>query len=201
MLCEWLSRGAVCSSVHSLFGLPGGSSCTHEEVLLGRLLEAAVDALRAGRILRPAEVHHFLDLLVAKSGVEALLSLLVREEAVGIDWDYCPLGFALGRAVTVFAGELVEKAEEFYAPYAALMMRFGMVHIFASASSDEEKEEAFRRYGAEAVVTCLRRPRWRLKTYVVACDAASPAAETLVRAMGQRPYAGALRLAPGVYVE
>gem|GEM_PF-7011713 len=201
MLCEWLTRGAVCSSVHSLFGLPGGSSCTHEEVLLGRLLEAAVDALGSGRVLRPAEVRHLLDLLVAKSGAEALLSLLVREDAVGVDWDYCPLGFALGRAVTVFAGELVERAEEFYAPYSALMQRFGMVHVFAYASTDEEREEAFRRYGVEAVVTCLRRPPWRIKTYVVACDAANAAADVLMRAMGQRPYTGSTRLAPGVYVE
>jgi len=194
-------RGALCSSAHSLFGLPGGARCTHEEVLLGRLVEAAVDALREGRVLRPAEVHHLLDLLVAKSGAEALLALLMREEAVGVDWDYCPLGFALGRAVTVFAGELVGRAEEFYAPYSALMQRFGMAHVFAYASTDEEREEAFRRYGVEAVVTCLRRPPWRLKTYVVACDAANAAAEALVRAMGQRPYAGSLRLAPGVYVE
>jgi len=201
VLCEWLLRGAVCSSAHSFFGLPSGSSCTHDEVLLGRLLEAAVDALREGRVLRPAEVHGMLDLLVAKSGAEALLALLMREDAVGVDWDYCPLGFALGRAVTVFAGELVERAEEFYAPYSALMQRFGMVHVFAYASTDEEREEAFRRYGVEAVVTCLRKPQWRIKTYVVTCDAANAAADVLMRAMGQRPYTGSMRLAPGVYVE
>jgi hypothetical protein len=74
------------------------------------------------------------------------------------------------------------------------------MHVFAEAHSDEEREAAFRRYGAEAVVTCLRRPPWKLKTYVVSCDAPNPVAEAVAKALGVQLQTGSIRIAPGVYV-
>jgi hypothetical protein len=147
----------MCSSVYSRFSLPRGTSCTPEEVMLGRLVELAVAALREGRTLAPAEAYEFLEVLVAKSAAEVVLKHVVTEEVVGVDWDFCPLGFALERSA-VFAGSLVGRAEEFYEPYSVILRHFGVVHVFAEAYTDEEREAAFRRYGAEAVVTCLRRP-------------------------------------------
>ena len=162
-------------------------------------MELAVAALREGRALAPAEVSELLEMLVAKSAAEVLLKHIVTEEVVGVDWDFCPLGFALERPA-VFAGALVRRAEEFYEPYSLLMRHFGMMHVFAEAHSDEEREEAFRSYGAEAVVTCLRRPPWRLKTYVISCDAPNPVAETITKALGVRLQTGSIRIAPGIYV-
>ncbi len=199
VLCEWLSRGAVCSSAYRHFALPRGTSCTQEEVMLGRLVELAAAAVREGRTLAPAEAHEFLEMLVAKSAVEVVLKHLIKEEVVGVDWDFCPLGFALERSA-VFAGFLVRRAEDFYEPYSLLIRHFGVAHVFAEAHTDEEREAAFRRYGAEAVVTCLRKPPWRLKTYVVACDAPSPVAEVVAKALGVQLQAGSTRVAPGVYV-
>jgi len=166
---------------------------------LGRLVELAVAALREGRTLAPAEAYEFLEMLVAKSAAEVVLKHIVAEEVVGVDWDFCPLGFALERSV-VFAGSLVRRAEEFYEPYSFLMRHFGMVHVFAEAHTDEEREDAFRRYGAEAVVTCLRKPPWKLKTYVVSCDAPNPVAEAVAKALGVQLQTGSIRIAPGVYV-
>jgi hypothetical protein len=199
VLCEWLTRGAVCSSAYRHFALPRGASCTQEEVALGRLVELAVAALREGRALAPAEAYEFLEMLVARSAAEVVLKHIVTEEVVGVDWDFCPLGFALERSV-VFAGSLVRRAEEFYEPYSYLMRHFGVVHVFAEAHTDEEREAAFRRYGAEAVVTCLRKPPWRLKTYVVTCDAPNPAAEAVAKALGFQLQTGSIRAAPGIYV-
>lgn len=199
VLCEWLARAAVCSSAYSRFALPRGTSCTQEEVMLGRLVELAAAALREGRTLAPAEVSELLEMLVAKSAAEVVLKHIVAEEVVGVDWDLCPLGFALERSA-VFAGMLVRRAEEFYEPYSLLMRHFGMMHVFAEAHSDEEREAAFRRYGAEAVVTCLRRPQWRLKTYVVSCDAPNPVAEAVAKALGVQLQTGSIRIAPGIYV-
>jgi len=199
VLCEWLSRGAMCSSAYQHFALPRGTSCTQEEVLIGRLVELAVAAVREGRALAPTDVFEFLELLVAKSAAEVILSYIVKEEVVGVDWDHCPIGFALERSA-VFAGALVKRAEEFYEPYSAILRHFGVVHIFAEAHTDEEREDAFRRYGAEAAVTCLRRPQWRLKTYVVSCDAPNPVAETVAKALGVQLQTGSIRVAPGIYV-
>jgi hypothetical protein len=199
MLCEWLSRGAMCSSAYSRFALPRGTSCTQEEVMLGRLAELAVAALREGRTLAPAEAYEFLEMLVVKSAVEVVLKHIVKEEVVGVDWDFCPLGFAMERSA-VFAGALVRRAEEFYEPYSVILRHFGMVHVFAEARTDEEREDAFRRYGAEAVVTCLRKPPWKLKTYVVSCDAPNPVAEAVAKALGVQLQTGSIRIAPGVYV-
>ena len=163
------------------------------------MVELAVAAVREGRALAPAEAYEFLEVLVAKSAVEVVLKHLVKEEVVGVDWDFCPLGFALERSA-VFAGALVRRAEEFYEPYSYLMRHFGMVHVFAEAHTDEEREDAFRRYGAEAVVTCLRKPPWRMKTYVVSCDAPNPVAETVAKALGVQLQTGSIRVAPGIYV-
>jgi hypothetical protein len=199
VLCEWLARGAVCSSAYRHFALPRGTSCTPEEVMLGRLVELAVAAVREGRTMAPSEASELLEVLVAKSAAEVMLRHIVKEEVVGVDWDFCPLGFALERPI-VFAGALVRRAEEFYEPYSVLMKHFGMVHVFAEARTDEEREDAFRRYGAEAVVTCLRRPPWKLKTYVVSCDAPNPAAEAVAKALGVQLQTGSIRIAPGIYV-
>jgi hypothetical protein len=199
MLCEWLVRAAMCSSVHGRFALPRGTSCTPEEVMLGRLVEMAVNALREGRTLTPAESYEFMEMLVVKSAAEVVLKHLVEEEVIGVDWDFCPLGFALERS-TVFAGALVRKAEEFYEPYSFLMRHFGVVYIFAEAHSDQEREAAFRQYGVEAVITCLRKPPWRLKTYVVSCDTPNPVAEVVAKAMGVQLQTSSNRIAPGVYV-
>ena len=199
MLCEWLARGAMCSSAYRHFALPRGTSCTQEEVMLGRLVELAVAAVREGRALAPAEAYEFLEMLVAKSAVEVVLKHVVKEEVVGVDWDFCPLGFALERSA-VFAGSLVRRAEEFYEPYSLLMRHFGLIHVFAEARTDEEREDAFRRYGAEAVVTCLRKPPWKLKTYVVTCDAPNPVAEAVAKALGIQLQTGSTRAAPGIYV-
>jgi hypothetical protein len=167
--------------------------------MLGRLVELAVAALREGRTLAPAEAHEFLEMLAAKSAAEVVLKHVVKEEVVGVDWDFCPLGFALERSA-VFAGSLVRRAEEFYEPYGALLRHFGVMHVFAEAHTDEEREDAFRRYGAEAVVTCLRKPPWKLKTYVVSCDVANPAAEVVAKALGFQLQTGSIRAAPGIYV-
>jgi hypothetical protein len=167
--------------------------------MLGRLVELAVAALREGRTLAPAESYEFLEVLVAKSAVEVMLKHVVAEEVVGVDWDFCPLGFALERSA-VFAGSLVRRAEEFYEPYSVILRHFGVVHVFAEANTDVEREAAFRRYGAEAVVTCLRRPPWRLKTYVASCDAPNPVAEAVAKALGVRLQTGSIRIAPGIYV-
>jgi hypothetical protein len=199
VLCEWLTRAAVCSSAYAKFALPRGTSCTQEEVALGRLVELATAALREGRTLAPAEAYELLEVLVAKSAAEVLLKHIVTEDVIGIDWDFCPLGFALERSA-VFAGALVRKAEEFYEPYSLLMRHFGLMHVFAEAHSDEEREDAFRRYGAEAVITCLRRPQWKLKTYVVSCDAPNPVAEAVAKALGVQLQTGSARIAPGIYV-
>jgi len=199
VLCEWLARAAMCSSAYSRFALPRGTSCTQEEVVLGRLVELAAAAAREGRALAPAEVSELLEVLVAKSAAEVVLKHVVAEEVVGVDWDFCPLGFALERSA-VFAGALVRRAEEFYEPYSYLMRHFGMVHIFAEARTDEEREDAFRRYGAEAVVTCFRKPPWKLKTYVVSCDAPNPVAEAVAKALGVQLQTGSIRIAPGIYV-
>lgn len=199
VLCEWLTRAAVCSSAYSRFALPRGTSCTQEEVALGRLVELAVKAVKEGRTLAPAEAHELLEMLVAKSAAEVVLKHIVTEEILGIDWDFCPLGFALERSA-IFAGALVRRAEEFYEPYSLLMRHFGMMHIFAEAYTDEEREAAFQNYGAEAVVTCLRRPQWRLKTYVVSCDAPNPVAEAVAKALGVQLQTGSIRIAPGIYV-
>ncbi len=199
VICEWLIRAATCSSAHRYFALPRGTSCTPEEATLGRLVEQAVVAVEEGRTLTPAEVHVFLEMLVAKSSAEVILRHVISEEVVGVDWDFCPLGFAIERSV-VFAGALVKRAEEFYEPYSYLMRYFGVVHIFAEAYTDEEKEVAFRRYGTEAVVTCLRRPPWRLKTYIVSCDVPNPAAEAVAKALGIQLQTGSIRVAPGIYV-
>ncbi len=199
MSCEWLARAAVCSSVYKHFSLPRGTSCMPEEIVLGRLVELAVAALREGRTLAPAEVFELLEILVAKSAVEVLLKHVIKEEVVGVDWDFCPLGFGLERSV-VFAGTLVRRAEEFYEPYSYLMRHFGLMHVFAEVHTDEEREAAFRRYGAEAVVTCLRKPPWRLKTYVVSCDAPNPVAEAVAKALGVQLQTGSIRIAPGIYV-
>jgi hypothetical protein len=80
------------------------------------------------------------------------------------------------------------------------MRRFGMVHVFAEAHTDEEREDAFRRYGAEAVVACLRRSPWKLKTYIVSCDAPNPVAEAVAKALGFQLQTGSIRVAPGIYV-
>jgi hypothetical protein len=189
----------MCSSAYRHFALPRGTSCTPEEVMLGRLVEHAVAAVREGRALALAEAHEFLEMLVAKSAAEVVLKHVVAEEVVGIDWDFCPLGFALERSA-VFVGAFVRRAEEYYEPYSYLMRHFGMVHAFAEAHADEEREDAFRRYGAEAVVTCLRRPPWRLKTYVVTCDAPNPVAEAVAKALGFQLQTGSIRTAPGVYI-
>jgi hypothetical protein len=199
VLCEWLARGAVCSSAYRHFALPRGTSCTQEEVMLSRLVELAVAAVREGRTLAPAEAHELLEMLVTKSAAEVVLKHVVKEEVVGVDWDFCPLGFALERSV-VFAGALVRRAEEFYEPYSYLMRHFGVMHVFAEARTDEEREDAFRRYGAEAAVTCLRKPPWRLKTYVVTCDAPNPVAETVVKALSVQLQTDSIRAAPGIYV-
>ncbi len=199
MLCEWLARGAVCSSAYKYFDLPRGTTCTQEEVMFGRLVELAVAAVREDRTLAPAEAYVFLEMLVAKSAAEVVLKHTVAEEVIGVDWDFCPLGFALERSV-VFAGALMRKAEEFYEPYSYLMRHFGLMHVFAEAHTDEEREDAFRRYGVEAVVTCLRKPPWRLKTYVVSCDAPNQVAETVAKALGFQLQTGSIRIAPGVYV-
>jgi hypothetical protein len=199
MLCEWLTRAAVCSPAYSRFALPRGTSCTLEEVMIGRLVELAVAALKEGRTLAPAEAFELLEMLVAKSAAEVVLKHVVKEEVVGVDWDFCPLGFALERSA-VFAGSLVRRAEEFYEPYSVILRHFGVAHVFAEAHTDEEREDAFRRYGAEAVVTCLRRPPWKLKTYVVSCDAPNPAAEAVAKALGVQLQTGSIRAAPGVYV-
>ncbi len=199
MLCEWLTRAAVCSSAYSRFALPRGTSCTQEEVMLGRLVELAAAALKEGRTLAPAEAFELLEMLVAKSAVEVVLKHIVKEEVVGVDWDFCPLGFAMERSA-VFAGSLVRRAEEFYEPYSVILRHFGMVHVFAEAHADEEREAAFRRYGAEAAVTCLRRPPWRLKTYVITCDAPNPVAEAVAKALGVQLQTGSIRVAPGIYV-
>jgi len=199
MLCEWLARAAICSSAYRYFALPRGTSCTQEEVMLGRLVELAVDALREGRTLALAEAYEFLEMLVVKSAAEVVLKHLIEEEVVGVDWDFCPLGFALERSV-VFAGTLVRRAEEFYEPFSFLMRHFGMMHVFAEAHNDEEREAAFRRYGAEAVITCLRKPPWRLKTYVISCDAPNPVAEVVAKALGIQLQTSSIRIAPGVYV-
>jgi hypothetical protein len=199
MLCEWLVRAAMCSSAHGRFALPRGVSCTQEELLLGRSVEHAVATLREGRTLAPAEMHEFLEMLVAKGAAEVVLKHLIEEEVVGVDWDFCPLGFALERPV-VFTGTLVRKAEEFYEPYSAILRHFGIMYVFAEAHSDEEREDAFRRYGAEAVITCLRRPPWKLKTYVVSCDTPNPVAEVVAKALGIQLQTSSNRLAPGVYV-
>jgi hypothetical protein len=199
VLCEWLARGAVCSSAYRHFALPRGTSCTQEEVMLGRLVELAVAAVREGRALAPAEAYEFLEMLVAKSAAEVVLKHVVKEEVVGVDWDFCPMGFAMERSA-VFAGALVRRAEEFYEPYSLLMRHFGVVHVFAEAHTDEEREDAFRRYGAEAVVTCLRKPPWKLKTYVVTCDAPNPVAEAVAKALGVQLQTGSIRVAPGIYV-
>jgi len=167
--------------------------------MLGRLVELAVAAVREGRTMAPSEASELLEVLVAKSAAEVMLRHIVKEEVVGVDWDFCPLGFALERPI-VFAGALVRRAEEFYEPYSVLMKHFGMVHVFAEARTDEEREDAFRRYGAEAVVTCLRRPPWKLKTYVVSCDAPNPAAEAVAKALGVQLQTGSIRIAPGIYV-
>ncbi len=199
VICEWLTRAAICSSAHRYFALPRGTSCTQEEVMLGRLVEQTVTAVKEGRTLTPAEVHEFLEMLIAKSSVEVVLKHVISEEVVGIDWDFCPLGFALERSA-VFAGTLVKKAEELYEPYSVILRHFGLMHVFAEAHTDEEREAAFRRYGAEAVVTCLRKPPWRLKTYVVSCDASNPVAEAVAKALGFRLQTGSIRIAPGIYV-
>jgi hypothetical protein len=199
MFCEWLTRGAMCSSVYRRFALFRGVSCTPEEVMFGRLVEHATAVVREGRTLALAEVFEFLEMLVVKSAVEVMLKHVVSEEVVGVDWDFCPLGFAFERSV-VFAGALVRRAEEFYEPYSLLMRRFGLIHVFVEAHTDEEREAAFRRYGVEAVVTCLRRPPWRLKTYVVSCDAPNPVAEAVAEALGVQLQTGSNRVAPGIYV-
>ncbi len=199
VLCEWLSRGAMCSSAYKYFAMPRGTTCTPEEVMLGRLVELAAAAVREGRTLAPAEAYEYLEVLVAKSAAEVLLKHVVTEEVVGVDWDYCPLGFGLERSA-VFAGALVRRAEEFYEPYSVILRHFGIMHIFAEAYTDEEREAAFRRYGAEAVVSCFRRPRWRLKTYVVSCDAPNPVAEEVAKALGVQLQTGFIRIAPGIYV-
>jgi hypothetical protein len=167
--------------------------------MLGRLVELAVAAVREGRALAPAEAHELLEMLAAKSAAEVVLKHVVKEEVVGVDWDFCPLGFALERSA-VFAGALVRRAEEFYEPYSYLMRHFGVMHVFAEARTDEEREDAFRRYGAEAVVTCLRKPPWRLKTYVVTCDAPNPVAEAVAKALGVQLQTGSTRAAPGICV-
>jgi hypothetical protein len=199
MLCEWLTRAAVCSPAYSRFALPRGTSCTLEEVMIGRLVELAVAALKEGRTLAPAEAFELLEMLVAKSAAEVVLKHVVKEEVVGVDWDFCPLGFALERSA-VFAGSLVRRAEEFYEPYSVILRHFGVAHVFAETHTDEEREDAFSRYGAEAVVTCLRRPPWKLKTYVVSCDAPNPVAEAVAKALGVQLQTGSIRVAPGVYV-
>ncbi len=199
VLCEWLARGAACSSAYKYFALPRGTTCTPEEVTFGRLVELAVAALREGRTLALAEAFEFLEMLVVKSAIEVVLKHIVTEEVVGVDWDFCPLGFAMERSA-VFAGSLVRRAEEYYEPYSVILRHFGMVHVFAEAHTDEEREAAFRRYGAEAVITCLRKPPWRLKTYVVSCDTHSPAAEAVAKALGFQLQTGSIRIAPGVYV-
>ena len=167
--------------------------------MLGRLVELAVAALREGRALAPAEVSELLEVLVAKSAAEVVLKHVVAEEVVGVDWDFCPLGFALERSA-VFAGALVRRAEEFYEPYSVILRHFGVMHIFAEAHNDEEREAVFRRYGAEAVVTCLRRPPWKLKTYVISCDAPNPVAEAVTQALGVQLQTGSIHIAPGIYV-
>ena len=199
VLCEWLIRGAMCSSTYRHFDLPRGTSCTQEEAMLGRLVELAAAAVKEGRALAPAEVSELLEVLMVKSAAEVVLRHVVAEEVVGVDWDFCPLGFALGRSA-VFAGALVQRAEEFYRPYSVLMRHFGIMHVFAEARTDEEREDAFRRYGTEAVITCLRRPPWKLKTYVVSCDAPNPVAEAVAKALGFQLQTGSIRIAPGIYV-
>jgi hypothetical protein len=189
----------MCSSAHWHFDLPRGTSCTPEEAAIGRLVELAVAAVGEGRALALAEVYEYLEVLVTKSAVEVMLKYVVEEEVVGVDWDFCPLGFALERPA-VFAGSLVKKAEEFYEPYSVVLQRFGLVHVFAEARTDEEREAAFRRYGAEAAITCLRRPQWKLKTYVVSCDAPNPVAEAVAKALGVQLQTGSIRIAPGIYV-
>jgi len=189
----------MCSSAYRHFALPRGTSCTPEEVMLGRLVELAAAAVREGRTMAPAEMSELLEMFVAKSVVEVVLRHIVAEEVVGVDWDFCPLGFAMEQSV-VFAGALVQRAEEFYEPYSLLMRHFGIVHVFAEARTDEEREDAFRRYGAEAVITCLRRPPWKLKTYVVSCDAPNPVAEAVAKALGFQLQTGSIRIAPGIYV-
>ncbi len=167
--------------------------------MLGRLVELVAAAVREGRTLAPAEVFDFLEMLVAKSAMEVVLKHVVTEEVVGVDWDFCPLGFALERSA-VFAGTLVKRAEKLYEPYSVVLRHFGLVHVFAEAHTDEEREEAFRRYGAEAVITCFRKPQWRLKTYVVTCDVLNPAAEAVAKALGLQLQTGSIRIAPGIYV-
>ena len=70
MLCEWLTRAAVCSSAYRYFAMPRGTSCTPEEVMLGRLVELAVAAVREGRTLAPSEAS---ELLETKSAAEVVL--------------------------------------------------------------------------------------------------------------------------------
>jgi len=194
VLCEWLTRGAMCSAAHRYLGLPRGTSCTEEERLLGRLVEAAL----AGR-LDPASAHGALEALLALSGAEVLLKHAVREDAVGVDWDYCPLGFALEREVVVFAGSLAGRARERGEAYSWLFDGYA-VHAFVDAATDAERGEAFRRYGVEAAITCFRRPPWRMKTYVVSCDWPGPAAEAVAGALGIEIFRGGVRAAPGIYV-
>jgi hypothetical protein len=73
-------------------------------------------------------------------------------------------------------------------------------HVFAEAHTDEEREDTFWRCGTEAVSTCLRRPPWRLKTYVVSCDAPNPVAETVTGALGVEPQVGSIRTIPSTYI-
>jgi len=177
MICNWLMRGLICAGeeVQRRYGVvaPRGTSCTDIERQIAEFLAGLVN----GRFDRER-----YEMLVTVSGLEVLIKDKLWElgnvKTVGIDWNRCPIGFAL-EVPTVLAGYGVSAVSQWFTPLSTLI-----THVIIA---DADPEEAFQRYGVDVAVTCFTQPRWRVKTIVVTCSELPSVVTMLAKALGGDP--------------
>jgi len=176
MICNWLMRGLMCASEgvqrHYGVSVPRGTSCTDVERQVAEFLTGLID----GKFDRER-----YEMLAAISGLEVLIKDKLWElgaQTVGVDWNRCPIGFAL-EVPTILAGYGVSAVSQWFMPLSALI-----THIVIA---DADPEEAFQRYGVDVAVTCFIQPRWRVKTVVATCSELPAVVAALAKALGGDP--------------
>jgi len=176
MICNWLMRALMCADEETRrrygVNVPQGTSCTEVERQIANFLKDLLD----GRFDR-----NTYELLVATSGLEVFVKERLWEagaKVVGIDWNRCPIGFAL-ELPTVIAGYGASYVSQWFAPYAMVVS-----HIIIA---DADPEEAFQRYGVDTAVTCFVQPKWRVKTVVATCSELPSVVSVLAKHLGGEP--------------
>lgn len=190
MICEMLTRGAMCSEAYRggeapLFfkklgiplGLPVGR-CTEAEQAAAWVVDRLLIPYFEGREVRVSD-----DVLAALEALslglvplEAELSAYIPEDPVAVYASPCVFGLGLRKNIVVTGPpSVVRRLEAFLKPRREFV-------IF-----DEGGDEAVVKYGVEAAVGCLAKPPLPVKSYVITCLEHQWIGDLLARALGLEP--------------